>query len=434
MSYNRNKVLDVARAELGYIEKASNAQLDDKTANSGGGNFTKYARDLDALGFFYNGPKQGQPYCDMGVDWSFVKAYGVEAALKLLCQPLRSAGAGCYYSAMYYKQRGQFHGPNTVPQPGDQIFFTYSPGDVSHTGLVEIVTGRTITVIEFNSSDRVERRRYTVGEGCIYGYGRPDWGMGGNDQDDGAGETDGEAAQQMTPQEIVFAFCRQVLKLCPAAACGVMANIDEESKFDPRAIGDAGTSYGICQWRGERLRGLVSWCENNGKDGRAIIPQLFYMQYELDTTHKATLEALRTVSDTAEGAYEAAKSWCLLFEIPANKEAKAEGRGVLAMNTYWPKYGAGEASEKPAAAKTYTITLTELAEGDEGPAVERVQTLLISRGYTCGGNISKETGVEVPDGEYGPGTTEAVLQFQAASALTVRDGRIGQETMAALLK
>ena len=124
MGYDRNAVLNVARAELGYHEKASNAYLDDKTANSGSGNFTKYARDLDALGFFYNGPKQGFAYCDVGVDWCFVKAYGVEAALELLCQPRYSAGAGCYYSAMYYKQRGQFYGPGTVPQPGDQIFFT----------------------------------------------------------------------------------------------------------------------------------------------------------------------------------------------------------------------------------------------------------------------------------------------------------------------
>lgn len=177
MPYDRNKALEVARGELGYHEKASNAQLDDKTANSGSGNYTKYARDLDALGYFYNGPKQGYAYCDVGYDWTLVKAFGVEAALKLLCQPRYSAGAGCYYSAMYYKQRGQFHGPNTVPQPGDQIFFTYKAGEVSHTGMVESVSGNQITCIEFNTSDQVARRYYTVGQSCIYGYGRPDWDM-----------------------------------------------------------------------------------------------------------------------------------------------------------------------------------------------------------------------------------------------------------------
>lgn len=184
MGYDRNAVLNVARGELGYHEKASNSQLDDKTANSGSGNFTKYSRDLDALRFFYNGPKQGFAYCDQGVDWCFVKAYGVEAALKLLCQPRYSAGAGCYYSAMYYKQYGQFHGPKTVPQPGDQIFFTYQEGEVSHTGIVESVSGNQIVTIEFNTSDQVARRYYTVGQSTIYGYGRPDWDMDGGSGED----------------------------------------------------------------------------------------------------------------------------------------------------------------------------------------------------------------------------------------------------------
>jgi hypothetical protein len=30
-----NKVVDIAMAEVGYIEKKSNANLDDKTANAG---------------------------------------------------------------------------------------------------------------------------------------------------------------------------------------------------------------------------------------------------------------------------------------------------------------------------------------------------------------------------------------------------------------
>ena len=40
-------VIKTAIAEIGYKEKRTNAQLDDKTANAGGGNYTKYARDFD---------------------------------------------------------------------------------------------------------------------------------------------------------------------------------------------------------------------------------------------------------------------------------------------------------------------------------------------------------------------------------------------------
>lgn len=42
-----SKVLVVAAAEIDYKEKKSNSQLDDKTANVGSGNYTKYARDFD---------------------------------------------------------------------------------------------------------------------------------------------------------------------------------------------------------------------------------------------------------------------------------------------------------------------------------------------------------------------------------------------------
>ena len=51
------KVLEIALAEVGYLEKKSNNQLDNKTANAGYNNYTKYARDLDAIPDFYNGKK-----------------------------------------------------------------------------------------------------------------------------------------------------------------------------------------------------------------------------------------------------------------------------------------------------------------------------------------------------------------------------------------
>ena len=51
-------VLKVAQGEIGYHEKSSNSSLDNKTSNSGSRNWTKYARDLAAAGY-YNGNKNG---------------------------------------------------------------------------------------------------------------------------------------------------------------------------------------------------------------------------------------------------------------------------------------------------------------------------------------------------------------------------------------
>ena len=170
------KVIAVARAEVGYREKGSKAQLDDKTANAGSGNYTKYARDLDAVTGFYNGLKQGYAWCDVFVDWCFCKAFGAELAKKLLCQPDRSAGAGCTYSLNYYRSKGQFHLAD--PQPGDQIFFG-TVGNSNHTGLVVKVDSSRVYTVEGNSSDGVQERSYTVGASNIAGYGRPDWGLAG---------------------------------------------------------------------------------------------------------------------------------------------------------------------------------------------------------------------------------------------------------------
>lgn len=164
-------VVAVAVAELGYLEKASNAQLSDKTANAGHANFTKYAHDIDVnYPRFYNGAKNGYAWCDCFVDWCFITAYGYENALRLLCQPEGSCGAGCTFSLGYYRNKGQFHQSN--PQPGDQIFFGNST-ESTHTGIVERVENGTVYTIEGNTSDQVARRSYSLSDGSILGYGRP---------------------------------------------------------------------------------------------------------------------------------------------------------------------------------------------------------------------------------------------------------------------
>ena len=180
MSCTARKLIEIALAEAGYLEKKSKSQLDSKTANAGSGNFTKYARDLDALKDFYNYPKQGYAWCDVFVDWCFFKAFGEEKALELTCQPKKSAGAGCTYSARYYKEKGQFH--TESPQVGDQIFFTSGSGGVAHTGIVYDVDKTYVYTVEGNTSGAsgvvangggVCKKKYKLSYSRIYGYGRP---------------------------------------------------------------------------------------------------------------------------------------------------------------------------------------------------------------------------------------------------------------------
>ena len=175
----KKAVVDLAESEVGYHEKASNANLDDPSGNTGGANWTKYARDLDALPNFYNGQKNGYAWCDIFVDWCFVHIFGEELGRKMLYQPEKSAGAGCLYSAGYYKQNNAFH--RTNPRLGDQIFFSYSSVEYSHTGIIVDVNGNTITTVEGNTSDSVGRRTYETSNYSIAGYGTPHWELAVND-------------------------------------------------------------------------------------------------------------------------------------------------------------------------------------------------------------------------------------------------------------
>lgn len=163
-----SKLIEIALAEVGYKGKKSNAQLDDKTANTSG-KYTKYARDLDNITGFYNGKKNGYDWCDVFYDWCVVQAYGVEKALELLCQPKKSTGAGCGYSMNFYKSKGKIF---STPQVGDQIFFGNSDG-IYHTGLVYKVDSAKVYTVEGNTNDsEVAKHEYPLNANYIAGYGR----------------------------------------------------------------------------------------------------------------------------------------------------------------------------------------------------------------------------------------------------------------------
>jgi hypothetical protein len=180
MAYYASKVIEIAEAELGYLEKASNKNLDSKTENAGYNNYTKYARDLHKAGY-YQASKQGYAWCDMFVDWCFLQLCDGDAdkAQAIICQT-GPYGAGCGPSSQYYKNKGRFFAD---PKPGDQIFFWDSKKTrVAHTGLVYKVGTTYVYTIEGNTSSTegveangggVFKKKYKLTNGRIYGYGRP---------------------------------------------------------------------------------------------------------------------------------------------------------------------------------------------------------------------------------------------------------------------
>lgn len=138
-------------------------------------------------------------------------------------------------------------------------------------------------------------------------------------------------------EKAVFQFCTQKLGLNAAAACGILANMYCESGFRTDAIGDGHTSFGLCQWHNGRWTNL----RNYTSDWQTVEGQLKYMAYELTGGYSGTLNCLRSVSNDAQGAYDAGYYWCVHFESPDSAVSRGMTRGYLAKNVYWERYKDG---------------------------------------------------------------------------------------------
>lgn len=129
-----NAVINIALAEVGYLEKATNANLDDKTANAGSNNYTKYWRDIYPA-------YQGQPWCACFVTWVFVVAFGKVMAQKLLK----------HYPYVYCPTMADLFTLNANPKVGDIVIFKHN-GVFTHTGIVIKVSGDQFWTVEGNTS------------------------------------------------------------------------------------------------------------------------------------------------------------------------------------------------------------------------------------------------------------------------------------------
>jgi hypothetical protein len=173
MKCTAEKVIKIAKSQIGYLEKKSNTSLDSATKNAGRNNYTKFARDYKR---FAGINLQGQAWCDMFVDWCFTKAFGKKKGKVLL------GGFSAYTptSARYFKQMKRWY---DTPQPGDVIFFKNSER-ICHTGIVTKVSGGKVYTVEGNTSAGKEvipngggvfEKSYVVGNPRIAGYGRPNY-------------------------------------------------------------------------------------------------------------------------------------------------------------------------------------------------------------------------------------------------------------------
>lgn len=119
-----------------------------------------------------------------------------------------------------------------------------------------------------------------------------------------------------------------------AAAVGISANIYHESSFRTDAVGDRGTSFGLCQWHNERGSKMKAYVGSNWATNMS--GQLNFLWYELTTSYTYVLNPLKNVSNSLSGCREAASVFCKKFEVPANRDQVAVTRANTA-EKFWNK-------------------------------------------------------------------------------------------------
>lgn len=139
-------------------------------------------------------------------------------------------------------------------------------------------------------------------------------------------------------EPLIYSFLTEEMGLNSAAACGILANVYRECRFNEKAEGANGLSYGICQWYNGNYERLVTYCEDNGYDYRTLAAQLYFLRYDLKSRFGKLLNMLLSAPDTAEGAYQAAYDFCYNYERPKNYQNASESRGELSRDTFWPVY------------------------------------------------------------------------------------------------
>ena len=154
-------IVRVAATQVGYLEKETNANLEDFTANAGDGNYTKYGKWFGT---------NGKAWCAIFVSWCANQANVSTSIIKKT--------ANCDTSMNFYKNAGLFqkskaYSGTYTPKAGDIFFYGPSSTNATHTGIVVSVDDEKITAIHGNSNNQVRKSTYSLTNTKLLGFGTP---------------------------------------------------------------------------------------------------------------------------------------------------------------------------------------------------------------------------------------------------------------------
>lgn len=142
---------------------------------------------------------------------------------------------------------------------------------------------------------------------------------------------------KLTPVESEIVSFFESRGVPTSSGIGILANIKHESNFKLDAIGDNGTSIGLCQWHNERKSAMVSYVGSGWAND--LTGQLNYLMKELNEGKYCSpnlITLLKSQPNTLYGAKHSAELFVRQFERPANIESAVIKRQSTAED-YWSK-------------------------------------------------------------------------------------------------
>lgn len=268
------------------------------------------------------------------------------------------------------------------PSAGDVILYDWNDsgsgdntGTPDHIGIVEKVSGNTITIIEGNKGDAVARRTIQVNGVTIRGYGVPKYD-GSSTGASSSGTSSGSSGSGNTTSYKV--------------------KINTKSGVNVRS--GAGTKYGIL----------------------TAIP------------NGTTVTISKTSGEWGYTSYGGKKGWvCLSYTKKVTSSSSSSSSSKFNKSDWVRRLqkecNAQGFSDQKVDGKEGPNTLAGcplVKEGASGGITKLIQEYLIAHGYSCGSAGA--------DGKFGSGTAAAVRAYQKDHGLSV-DGDVGPKTWASFL-
>lgn len=174
-SKQRDSFVKKALSYDGYLEKRTNAQLEDFKANAGTGNYTLFGKWYDD--YYKTRGFNGAAWCHSFV--SYV-AYAVGIGNNVIPYT-----ASCRTGMNWFKQRNRWHNrAGYKPRIGDIIYFSRDGKNPVHVGIVYSTDASRVYTVEGNTSGAdtlvengggVAKKSYPLTSTYILGYGTPDY-------------------------------------------------------------------------------------------------------------------------------------------------------------------------------------------------------------------------------------------------------------------